>query len=38
MVCLKDYIVSSVAITSDIWFGKVKEDYLSVVAHFINVD
>ena len=28
--------VSSVAITSDIWSGKAKEDYLSVVAHFVN--
>ena len=38
MVCLKDYIVSSVAITSDIWSGKAKEYYLSVVTHFINAD
>ena len=38
MVCLKDNAVSSVAITSDIWSGKAKEDYLSVVAHFINAD
>jgi len=38
MVCLKDNVVSSVAITSDIWSGKAKEDYLSVVAHFINAD
>ncbi|GJN31501.1 hypothetical protein PR202_gb19909 [Eleusine coracana subsp. coracana] len=28
--------VSSIAITSHIWSGKAKEDYLSVVAHFIN--
>lgn len=28
--------VSSVALTSDIWNGKAKEDYLSVVAHFVN--
>jgi hypothetical protein len=28
--------VSSVALTSDIWFGKAKEDYISVVAHFVN--
>jgi hypothetical protein len=26
--------VYSVALTSDIWSGKAKEDYLSVVAHF----
>ena len=38
MVCLKDNVVSSIAITSDIWSGKAKEDYLSVVAHFINAD
>jgi hypothetical protein len=29
---------SSVAITSDIWNGNAKEDYLSVVAHFVNSD
>lgn len=28
--------VLSVAITSDIWFSKAKEDYISVVAHFVN--
>eukprot|EP00267_Zea_mays_P051787 XP_020404781.1 uncharacterized protein LOC109944431 [Zea mays] len=28
--------VSSVALTSDIWNGKAKEDYISVVAHFVN--
>jgi hypothetical protein len=38
MTCLQDNVVSSVAVTSDIWSGKAKEDYLSVVAHFINVD
>jgi len=38
MVYLKDNVVSSVAITSDIWSGKAKEDYLSVVAHFTNAD
>jgi hypothetical protein len=38
MACLQDNVVSSVAITSDIWSGKAKEDYLSVVAHFINAD
>ena len=26
----------SVALTSDIWSGNAKEDYLSVVAHFVN--
>jgi hypothetical protein len=30
--------VSSVALTSDIWSGNAKEDYISVVAHFVNVD
>lgn len=30
--------VSSIALTSDIWSGNAKEDYLSVVAHFVNVD
>ncbi|XP_039851477.1 zinc finger BED domain-containing protein RICESLEEPER 2-like [Panicum virgatum] len=30
--------VSSVALTSDIWSGKAKEDYISVVAHFLNPD
>jgi len=29
---------SSVALTSDIWNGNAKEDYLSVVAHFVNSD
>jgi hypothetical protein len=29
---------SSIAITSDIWNDNSKEDYLSVVAHFINSD
>jgi hypothetical protein len=28
--------VSSVALTSDIWNVKAKEDYISVVAHFLN--
>lgn len=28
--------VGSVCLTSDIWAGKAKEDYLSVVAHFVN--
>ncbi|WVZ63162.1 hypothetical protein U9M48_012817 [Paspalum notatum var. saurae] len=30
--------ISSVALTSDIWSGKAKEDYISVVAHFVNSD
>jgi hypothetical protein len=30
--------VSSVAITSYIWSGHANEDYLSVVAHYVNVD
>ncbi|PVH35399.1 hypothetical protein PAHAL_7G172100 [Panicum hallii] len=30
--------VSFVALTSDIWSGNAKEDYFSVVAHFINSD
>jgi hypothetical protein len=29
---------SYVAIISDIWNGNAKEDYLSVVAHFVNSD
>jgi hypothetical protein len=29
---------SSIAITYDIWSGNAKEDYLSVVAHFVNSD
>ena len=29
---------SSIALTSDIWSGHAKEDYLSVVAHFVNSD
>jgi hypothetical protein len=28
--------VGSVCLTSDIWSGKAKEDYLSAVAHFVN--
>ncbi|WVZ77162.1 hypothetical protein U9M48_025060 [Paspalum notatum var. saurae] len=30
--------VSSVALTSDIWSGKAKEDYISMVALFVNSD
>ena len=29
---------SSIALTSDIWSGNGKEDYISVVAHYVNVD
>jgi hypothetical protein len=36
MECFKS--CSSIAITSDIWNGNAKEDYLSVVAHYINSD
>ena len=31
-------VASSVALTSDIWFGNAKEDYISVVAHFVSAD
>ena len=31
-------IASSVALTSDIWSGNAKEDYISVVAHYMNAD
>ena len=30
--------VNCVCLTSDIWSGNAKEDYLSVVAHYINSD
>jgi hypothetical protein len=30
--------VSSICLTSDIWSGNAKEDYIIVVAHFVNVD
>jgi hypothetical protein len=30
--------ITSVAFTSDIWSGNTKEDYLSVVAHYVNSD
>jgi hypothetical protein len=30
--------VSFVALNSDIWFGNAKEDYISVVAHYVNAD
>ncbi|XP_066341187.1 zinc finger BED domain-containing protein DAYSLEEPER-like [Miscanthus floridulus] len=29
---------ASVALTSDIWSGNAKEDYISVVAHYVNAD
>jgi hypothetical protein len=31
-------VASSVALTSDIWSGNAKEDYISVVAHYVNAD
>jgi hypothetical protein len=30
--------VNCVCLTSDIWSGNAKEDYLSVVSHYINPD
>jgi hypothetical protein len=30
--------VSSVAFTSEIWSGNAKKYYLSVVAHYVNID
>jgi hypothetical protein len=30
--------VSCVALTSDIWSRNAKEDYISVVAHYVNAD
>ena len=38
---LKNYMLSAAsltALTSDIWSGNAKEDYISVVAHFVSVD
>jgi hypothetical protein len=29
---------SSVSLTSDIWSGNAKEDYISVVAHYVGAD
>ena len=29
---------SSVALISDIWSGNAKEDYISIVAHYVNAD
>jgi hypothetical protein len=34
----KSNAISSIAVTFDIWSGNSKEDYLSVVGHYINVD
>jgi hypothetical protein len=30
--------VSSIALTSNIWSGSAKEDYLNVVAYYVNVN
>ena len=38
---LKDSVLSgasSVALSSDIWSGNAKEDYISVVAHYVSAD
>jgi hypothetical protein len=37
---IKNYVnaASSVALTSDIWSGNAKEDYISVVAYYVNAD
>jgi hypothetical protein len=38
---LKNHILrgaSSVSLTSDIWSSNAKEDYISVVAHFVSAD
>ena len=29
---------SSVFLTSDIWSGNAKEDYISVVSYYVNAD
>jgi hypothetical protein len=29
---------SSVSFTSNIWSGNAKEDYISVVAHYVSAD
>jgi hypothetical protein len=31
-------VASSVSLTSDIWSGNAKEDYISVVCHYVNSD
>jgi hypothetical protein len=38
---LKNYVMSgasSVVLTSDIWSGNAKKDYISVVAHYVSAD
>jgi hypothetical protein len=35
--CLENSI-SCVALTSGIWSGNAKEDYISVIVHFVNED
>jgi hypothetical protein len=38
---LKNSVLSnacSVALTSNIWSGNAKEDYISVVAHYVNAN
>jgi len=35
---LSSSAVNCVCLTYDIWFGNAKEDYFSVVAHYINSD
>jgi hypothetical protein len=30
--------VSSICLTSDIWYGNAQEDYIIVVDHFVNAD
>jgi hypothetical protein len=29
---------SSVSLTSDIWSGNAKADYISIVAHYVSAD
>ena len=31
-------VVSSVALTSDIWSGNAKEDFITIVAHYVSAD
>ena len=38
MKYLSSNSVSSVGLTSDIWSGNAKEDYLSVICHYVNTD
>ena len=40
VICLNSMLsaASSVALTSDIWSSNAKEDYISVVAHFVSAD